>query len=457
MQGTRQRGFRGIRLGHVVITVLAIGLASVAVLFFSQPATTPGPSRDGSQVPRVVVDEVRRQAVEQRIEAIGRVLPWQSVELTPELSGRVEEVHVGLGDRVRAGEALLTLDSEPYEETVRERRAALRRARAHLAETSDGRARLETLRDRGMISEREYEAALARHRTAEADVEAAEAALDRARRQLRDTELRAPFAGTIVDRRADPGDLVGPERPVLELADLDTVAVEAGLTESEVSLVRTGQSATVQLDRHGEAIASGEVVGTSERADPTTGTYKVRIRVDNTTGGPRLLGGQSVRVGLPRDRLADALTVTVPTDALVYEDAEPYVYEVEDGRAWRVRIEVQRRLDDRYAVRELPPDAGDESRRSTIDRSSRSAADRSGAAGSVDDGGGLSVRDGESARGTGAASVATDPEGSAGDGGTGVDPADSDSANRLQDGDLVIVVGQSQVGDGARVEVAERR
>ncbi len=84
--------------------------------------------------------------------------------------------------------------------------------------------RSESLRQRGAISEREYEAALASKRAAEADLATAEAGLERAQRNLRETELVAPFAGTIVERHVDAGALVGRDRDVLVLADLDTVA-----------------------------------------------------------------------------------------------------------------------------------------------------------------------------------------------------------------------------------------
>lgn len=335
------------RPGHIVITLFAVALASIAVLVFNQVVEQPPAERAIREAPRVVVADVVSRDIELEVETIGRIVPWREVELAPEVSGRVQEVTVEIGVAVAAGEPLLRIDPGPYEDTLAERHAASLRAEARLEEARASLDRIEVLRQRGAISEREYEAAVATAGAAEADLRAAQAAQGRARRQLDDTTLRAPFAGTIVERNVDPGALVGPERPVVRLAQLDTVAVEVGLTERELLRARQARYAVIEAASLPGQVAGGTIDGVSERADPQTGTYEVRIRVDNRDE-PRFLGGMVVDVRIPWRRLADA--TVVPAAAIVDTDGDAHVFVVRDGLARRVPVEVVAREGGMIAV-----------------------------------------------------------------------------------------------------------
>ena len=294
---------------------------------------------------------------------------------------------------------VLRIDTAHYEDASAEREANLLRAQARMEESEAALARVESLRGRGAISEREYEAALAQKRAGEADVRAAEAALARARRQLSDCDLGAPFPGTIVDRHVDPGAMVGPERPVLTVADLETVAVEVGLTEQELLRVRSARVAYIESSSLPGKRAEGTVDGVADRSNPGTGTYRMRIRVDNRQE-PSFLGGMVVQVGIPWDRLENV--TTVPEAAILDFEESPRIFLVEDGKALEVPIEILAQVGERVAI---------------------------GLRGSSPAGDGL-------------------------DGGTA--HSDQAGAARLV-GSQVIVIGQSSLRDGDPVQVAENR
>ena len=376
-----------IRLGQVMLTLAAVGLMAIAFTFFNRTPQMPDFERGDLAAPRVVVSEVGMQRFELAVSVVGRVSPWRQVALAPEINGRVEEIHVDIGDHVSAGDVVLSIETDAYETAVREAEAAQLRTQARLEESSASLIRSESLRQRGAISEREYEAALASARAAEADLATAEAGFERAQRNLRHTELVAPFAGTIVERHVDRGALVGRDRAVLVLADLETVAVEVGLTESEILRVRDAESATIESSNLPGRVAIGIMNGVAQTADAATGTYLARFRVDNRED-PRFLGGMVVNVNIPYAEL-DAVH-TVPSTAVVQPDEAPHVFVVRDGRAVRVALDIVVRRGDRFGV-------------------------------------------------------ATDTPW-----GNGESPA-------LEVGDLVIIVGQSQVADGTLVEIANQR
>jgi len=370
-----------------MLTLAAVGLMAIAFTFFNRTPRMPDFERGDLAAPRVVVSEVGMERFELAVSVVGRVAPWREVALASEINGRVEEVHVGIGDRVGAGDVVLSIETDAYETAVREAEAAQLRTQARLEESSASLIRSELLRQRGAISEREYEAALASERAAEADLAIAEAGLERAQRNLRDTELVAPFAGTIVERHVDRGALVGRDRTVLVLADLDTVAVEVGLTEREILQVRDAESATIESSNLPGRVAIGMLDGVAQTADAATGTYLARFRVDNRED-PRFLGGMVVNVNIPYAEL-DAVH-TVPSTAVVQPDEAPHVFVVRDGRAVRVGLDIVVRRGDRFGVTADAPSGN-----------------------------------GESAA--------------------------------LKVGDLVIIVGQSQVADGTLVEIANQR
>lgn len=386
-----------IRLGQVLLTLAAIALMLIALTVFRAPDDAVEVERPGATAPRVVASEVGMQPFELEVGVVGRVSPWREVDLAAEVGGRVEEVRVDIGDRVTVGELLLTLETADYEVAVREAEAALLRARARVDESEAALTRMEALRRRGAVSEREYEAALATQRAAAADLRTAEAGLERAADDLDDTRVTAPFPGTIVERGVDAGALVSGDRTLLVLADLDTVAVEVGLTEREIFLARQADEAFVVSTNHDGLSASGVIDGIAERADPATGTYLVRIRVDND-GAERFLGGMVVDVRIPYARL-DPIP-TVPAAAVLSPDGDPHLFVVRDGRAVRLNLDIVARDDDHLGV--LPRGYGDAARR-------------------------------------------------------GLPAANGDGVTFLDTGEPVVVVGQTQLVDGDAVEITNRR
>ena len=332
--------------GRIILTIIAILLAVIASTVFRRPSDQIV-EREISADARVVVTTVQAESLDLVVRAVGRVLPWQEVSLAAEVSGRVEDVLADIGDQVDKEEVVLRIDSGPYEDTLAEREANLLRAQARRDESEAALARVDSLRGRGAISEREYEAALAQNRAGAADVRAADAAVARAQRQLSDCDVVAPFPGTVVDRHVDPGALIGPERPVLTISDLETVAVEVGLTERELLRVRTARVAYIESSNLPGKRVEGTVDGVADRSDPGKGTYRMRIRVDNRPE-PSFLGGMVVQVDIPWDRL-DSVT-TVPEAAILDFEESPRIFLIEDGKAIEVPIEILAQVGERVAI-----------------------------------------------------------------------------------------------------------
>lgn len=171
---------------------------------------------------------------------IGAVL----VRLAPSGGGgRVEAVNVDEGDRVTQGQVLVQLDS-------RQANSRLAKAEATAAHDDLNLKRMENLAAQHGVSQASLDEARAADRVAHAELALAQAALD-------DCEMKSPVDGMVVQRWTDPGDFLGTGQAALAVTDVDHAWVEANVQETEASLVKPGQSVSVDVD--GGGTLSGKV------------------------------------------------------------------------------------------------------------------------------------------------------------------------------------------------------
>jgi RND family efflux transporter MFP subunit len=158
--------------------------------------------------PEVTVAKPIRRTIVDQDEYVGRFVAIDAVEVRARVSGYLEKVHFEDGQIVKQGDLLFTIDARPFNNIVEQSRAALAQARANVAFTeSDLRRGQQLVRDK-TITEQTFDQRTQAARNAEAAVASAEAALRQAELDLQFTQLRAPVAGRIGDRRVSPGNLV---------------------------------------------------------------------------------------------------------------------------------------------------------------------------------------------------------------------------------------------------------
>lgn len=196
---------------------------------------------------------------------VGVILPRRSVELAAETAGRLSSVEVRVGQRVDAGAVLARIDTEPARQELAVARASLQAQRAeasrHAVELADAKARL-ARRDSlpELFSQEELAAARLQKETARAALEAArarvseqEAEIAKLERNLSNTEVRAPYAGIIALRRADPGALVIQGTPLLQLITED-VLLRFAVPPEEADELAVGDRVIAHIDALGRSI-----------------------------------------------------------------------------------------------------------------------------------------------------------------------------------------------------------
>jgi cobalt-zinc-cadmium efflux system membrane fusion protein len=260
--------------------------------------------------------------------------------ITPQVSGVVRAVHVDLGDDVSAGDVLVEISSPE----IAEAKATLLRARAEELAARNQFEREESLHGQGVSSAQELNEAQARHITAvSAEREAAQKLLDLGFREQDLTAitetgvpdsrllLRAPLDGTIIEREAVVGDVIGQGDRLLALCDLDVLWLDLAVPEASTARLSPGTPVSVSPPGSGQSFV-GEVSWVADQLDPAT--RLVRVRAEFPNKARTLKAGMYVQAEVVIGTLENA--VPVGRDAVhrfggqpfVFLELEPDLYEV---------------------------------------------------------------------------------------------------------------------------------
>lgn len=308
-----------------VVPVLGV-LITIGWLAFAQP---------WEATPIAVTVETAVSGPTMRVLAVnGRVEPETQIEVQPTVSGQIRTVSVSDGDRVEAGDLLVTLDDTQQRATVSQAEAALSGARVQLEKAQSDYTRAQRLSD--SISQKDLSAALTALQTVQNDVARLQAARDQALSQLDAFTIRAPFAGTVVTRGVDPGQVVSPSTVLFSLADLNHLRASASVDELYAAQIRRGLKVKMQPSGYNQTL-SGLVSFVSPTVDSSTGGRMVRVGISDDTTGMALPIGLTVNLNIVVDEQPNA--ITVPRPAIVDAATQPAVLLVKGGRAVRTPIE----------------------------------------------------------------------------------------------------------------------
>ena len=281
-------------------SALAVAAFAAAVLAGCKPSGAAGAAaRQGGMSFQVVAAEARRTPVVESVPLVGTLAANESIEVKSEAEGVVTRIAFDEGARVEAGALLVALDQSKFAASLQEAEAALELSRANLERAK------QLLRDK-LIPQQDYD------QTA-ASFSVNRSAVELRRRLLKDTEIFAPFAGTVGARQVSPGQVISKASILTTLVDLGTMKAEIHVPERFLGQVATGQTVEFRVDSFPDARFVGEVYFVSPQLDPSTRTALVKARVSNADG--RLRAGMFAKLDL-RLRLRDS-AVVIPEPAIL--------------------------------------------------------------------------------------------------------------------------------------------
>ncbi|MFC1777361.1 efflux RND transporter periplasmic adaptor subunit, partial [Pseudomonadota bacterium] len=333
-----------------VLIIIALLLAAAAYWFFLKPESA-------IEVRTAVAREISNQAASTVLNASGYVTARRQATVSSKFTGKVIEVLIEEGMEVEKDQVLARLDDSNVATSYALAEAQLKSAKTSLKETqallNEARAifrRTQNLLDRQLASEAEMDRARAGSESLaaqlerkQADVQVAEKQLDVYRQQLEDTIIRAPFAGVVVAKNAQPGEMISPvsagggftRTGIGTIVDMSSLEIEIDVNEAYINRVKAGQKTIATLDAYPDWSIPCHVIAIIPTADRQRATVEVRVGFDALDS--RILPDMGAKVAFQEGREqgeaagAGRAGVVVPQTAVSESSGKSFVLLVVDN------------------------------------------------------------------------------------------------------------------------------
>jgi multidrug efflux system membrane fusion protein len=323
------------RLGLVVLATIAVAVPGL--IWTRAGATKPAPVAQTASAIPVQTATVTPQAVEITQTALGTVAAWNTATITPQVSGQVLEIPFEEGSLVHAGDILVRIDPRPFQAAVDQSKAKKAQDNANLNAAQKNLTRDEALLAKGGFATQQT----VDNEQAQADVDKAmiasdQAGIESAQLNLDFATIKAPFAGVVGLRNIDTGNIVTPSANIVTMTQIEPIAVEFTLPQSDLSEVQSaaarGKPPVLAFDQDGkDLLARGSLEVINNEIDPNSGTIKLKARFDNKDH--KLWPGAFVQVRVVTRSEPNA--VAVPSQAVQRGPEGPYVWLVPSDQTTR--------------------------------------------------------------------------------------------------------------------------
>jgi RND family efflux transporter MFP subunit len=339
------------------LLLLAVAAGAAAWYFGLRPAPA-------AEVRTVVAREAQGRGAATVLNASGYVTARRQATVSAKFTGRVTEVLIEEGMEVEEGQVLARLDDSNLQPALALAQAQLVSAQRGKQETeallTEARLTFERSRqlvERGLASEAELDRSRALARSLEAqlqrkqaDVEVAARQVDIYRQQLEDSIIRAPFAGVVVAKNAQPGEMISPvsagggftRTGIGTIVDMASLEIEIDVNEAYINRVAPGQAVVATLDAYPDWKIPCHVIAIIPTADRQRATVEVRVGFDSLD--PRILPDMGVKVAFQDADAGQGAApagapgpggVLVPAEAIRREQGRDYLFVVREGVAER--------------------------------------------------------------------------------------------------------------------------
>ncbi|OYY33473.1 MAG: efflux transporter periplasmic adaptor subunit [Polaromonas sp. 39-63-25] len=297
-------------------------------------------------------EEVSSRTFEDSVSVTATIRPNQDriAKIAPRVEGRIVSVSANLGDNVRAGQSLAIMDSL----AIGEAQSALLRAQSSERVAQADFKRAESLSAEEIIPQKELlrsrgelERASAESRAASDRLRLLGGSASASGRAQSTFALTAPFAGTVIQKKATIGELGSPAEAVFTIADLSKVWIEANLTDELLSKVKTGAAATVTVGAYPGERFSGRVAYIANVLDKDSRTIAARIEVPNKDGRlkPEMFATANIATG------GQLEAISVPDGAILLLQGQPTVFVSEGGSFQPRAIETGEKISGRTVIK----------------------------------------------------------------------------------------------------------
>ena len=323
-------------VGLMILGALAAGVARAIAARKAQQATAAA----AVQSAPLVIDIAPSDVVTAEARTVVRTLPVSgslkavnAVFVKAKAAGELVGLRVREGEAVKAGEVIARIDPSDHEARLRQAQEQADSAKAQIDNAQRQWDNNKALVDQGFISKTALDTSWNNFVAAQATHKAALASVELARKALDDTWVRAPIAGWVAQRLAQPGERVSVDARVVEIVDLGRMELEAVLSPADALDVRVGQMATIEVEGNGKALRArvGRINPSAQSGSRGVLAY---LSIEESTGLRQGLFAQG------RIELGSGSATVLPLTAVRTDRSDPYVIAIDAGMAQHRRVQV---------------------------------------------------------------------------------------------------------------------
>jgi|WetSurMetagenome_2_1015567.scaffolds.fasta_scaffold04034_7 membrane fusion protein, multidrug efflux system len=262
----------------------------------------------------VITQQIKKIAVGKEISVSGNIEGRKTVKLGFLVSGKINYISVDEGSVISSGQMIASLDPENYS-------IAKEIAEANLDQVQDEYNRLNTMHERGSVSDGDFSKISNGLRQVKAQVKLQT-------KNLTDTKLFCPVNGVLLKKGAEVGEIIGTGVPLFVVSDISTVKVNASIPETELNYIKIGDEAKVYIPALDDTY-SGKVIEVGSLAEATTRSFSVKIELKN----PRLLIRPGMTAEIKFYNYDKNEMIAIQGDAILHEiDNTSYVFIVDEPK-----------------------------------------------------------------------------------------------------------------------------
>ncbi len=350
----------------------------------------------------VKVEKVKKQNFIKKLLLPGVIKPNKNVMITSKINGTIDKIRVDIGSKVEEGELLAKIDDTMYKLQYQSAKTAVDNSKLTLSRLSNfednsdmkhqsiqmaetqyetsslnydiarnSYNRAKKLYETDAISKSEFEQIENNYKLAEESLESAKESLKQAKRNyeydlkatkialkaaqnsfeqakenLNYTNITSPISGVVSSKNISEGENISPGTPLFNVVSLDSLYIEAGVSEKDITKVQTGQKVIVKVDVLGDKKIEGVICGIGPVPNKQSNTYPIKVKVEKNLDGIKsdMYATVEILTGNKKDSLA------ISKKAIIKEASRNYVFIEKDGKAIKKKIELGLSNDKYYEV-----------------------------------------------------------------------------------------------------------
>lgn len=314
--------------------IYLLSLTTAFLFMMSCGSKDKNPVVDNSPAITVTTSQVEANNNSPFLSVSGKLQASNSADLSTRMMGYVNKVHVNVGDQVKEGQLLVSINNSDLQAKRAQVNAGIREATAAFNNAEKDYNRFKNLFADNSASQKEMDDMTTNFDMAKARLESANQMKNEINAQFAYSNITAPFSGTITSKNVEAGNMANPGVPLISIETPGNFEVMAMVPESEISEIKNGTTVDV-LVKSINKIIKGNVIEVSTSAKHTGGQYLVKIALEKTDAN--ILSGMFTTVQFPIERKSKSAMVLIPIEALVTNGQLSGVYTVSQSNTALLR------------------------------------------------------------------------------------------------------------------------